>query len=304
MPAHTLLRHLRDHVRSRSGWLVLTLCATGLATGCQQNHSSGQTDLGSVSDLTTGAGDLKTVPDLMHPAGTVTTIRDINDGKVASGSWVQVDGVVTAPAVLGSAVMLNQQCLYELAIAQVSATPTLHDGILLRAVETVATGDMMVAPADCQVRAATSVLGKVARNDAVTVTAQFVTYGSLRYLLMTGGELRGNGPSASLPQPVAVGTSQFVSATLGSQTPAAFFDASAALVRFSTVTTTQRNNLNQSFKVSGAGQETRIGPAYLKVANAAYSPPADGTSYSSVTGLVGIDLAGIVSPRDLADLKP
>ncbi|HND11199.1 MAG TPA: hypothetical protein PLY80_12220, partial [Pseudomonadota bacterium] len=74
--------------------------------------------------------------------------------------------------------------------------------------------------------------------------------------------------------------------------------------RFSLVTTTQRNNLNQSFKVSAAGIETRIGPAYLKLANAAYSPPADGTSYATVTGVVGIDLAGIVSPRNLADLLP
>ena len=65
-------------------------------------------------------------------------------------------------------------------------------------------------------------LGKVAMNDAVTVTAQFVTYGSLRYLLLTGGELRGKGPAASLPQPVPVSTSQLPSATLGALTLAAF----------------------------------------------------------------------------------
>lgn len=301
MNANVLQRHLSAVSHAGRAWLLFALCAAG---GCQQNHSTGSGDLGTVSDLSGGLGDLKTVPDLMHPAGTVTLIRDINDGKVTSGSWVEVDGVVTAPYVLGSAVMLNQQCLYELTIAQVSTSPTLHDGILLRAVETVASGDMMVSPADCQARAAGSVLGKVAMNDAVTVTAQFVTYGSLRYLLLTGGELRGKGPAASLPQPVPVSTSQLPSATLGALTPAAFFDANAALVRFSLVTTTQRNNLNQSFKVSAAGVETRIGPAYLKLANAAYSPPADGTSYATVTGVVGIDLAGIVSPRNLADLLP
>lgn len=293
-------------MRRRGGFgrVAAALVVAGLPTGCQQNHTSGMGDLGTGSDLATGGFDLKTSPDLMHPPGMMTTIRDLNDGKVAAGTWVQVDGVVTAPAVIGSAVMLNQQCLYELTIAQVSASPTLHDGILLRAVETVASGDMMVAPSDCQARAASSVLGKVARNDAVTVTAQFVVYGSLRYLTMTGGELRGSGPAPMLPQPVLVNTSQLQSATLGSTTPAVFFDSNAALVRFAAVTTTQRNNLNQSFKVSQGGLETRIGPAYLKIANAAYSPPADGTTYALVTGLVGIDLAGVVMPRDLNDLRP
>ncbi len=284
---------------------VCALVISGFLTaGCQQSHSGGTGDLGTSGDLAKDSADLRTISDLMHPPAVMTTIRDLNDGKVAAGSWVQVEGVVTAPAVLGSAVMLNQQCLYELTIAQVAATPSLHDGILLRAVEMVATGDMMVAPADCQARAASSVLGKVARNEAVTVTAQFVVYGSLRYLTMTGGELRGSGPAATLPQPVTVSTSQLLSATLGSATPPAFFDANAALVRFALVTTTQRSAQNLSFKVSQSGAETRIAPAYLKIANAAYAPPTDGTTYSALTGLVGIDLAGTVSPRDQTDLKP
>ena len=74
--------------------------------------------------------------------------------------------------------------------------------------------------------------------------------GAYAYLLLTGGELRGKGPAASLPQPVPKMTSQPIG-DAGALTPAAL------LMRmrrwwFSLVTTTQRNNLNQSFKVSAA----------------------------------------------------
>jgi hypothetical protein len=148
------------------------------------------------------------------------------------------------------------------------------------------------------------VLGKVARDEAVTVVATYVTFGSLRYLNLAGGEIRSRGPAVDLPQPVAVATAQFPSGTLGSITPAVFFDANGALVRFGAATTTQRNNLNQSFKISAAGAETRLGSPYLRVANAAYAPPPDGTNYSSITGLVAIDLAGTINPRDTADQKP
>ena len=271
--------------------------------GCQQGSTQGVTDFGS-GDMSVVRSDLAGPPDLSHPPATPITIRDLNDGKVTAGTWVQVDGVVTAPSVLGSAVMLNQQCLYELVIGQPSPSPTLHDGIALRFTEIVASGDMMVIFADCQTRAPASMLGKVNRGDAVTVIAMYVTFGSLRYLNLIGGEIRSQGPATDQPQPVLVTTAQFPSATLGSITPAAFFDANGALVRFGASTTTQRNNLNFTFKISANGAETRLLSAYLKVANAAFAPPADGTAYSSVTGLVSIDLAGTISPRDGADLKP
>lgn len=293
---------------NRPRWLGLELCL-GLAialcgAGCQQNSSQGTSDLGGSMDLLGSRSDLHQPPDLSHPPAIVTTIRDINDGKVSPGTWVQIEGVVTSPSVLGSAIMQNQQCLYELVIGQPATTPTLHDGIALRLSEVVASADMMVSPGDCQNRAPGSLLGKVRRDDAVSVTAQFVVFGSLRYLHLAGGQLTSQGPAANKPQPVLVTTSQLVSATLGGVTPAAFFDANGALVRFAAVTTTQRNGLNLSWKIAASGSETRLGPAYLRVANAAFAPPADGTSYSSVTGIVAIDLAGTVTPRDAADLAP
>jgi hypothetical protein len=285
-------------------WIGFAVWTALCGAGCQETSSHGTSDLGTSTDLATTRADLYQPPDLSHPPAVSMTIRDINDGKVSAGTWVVVEGVVTAPSVLGSAIMLNQQCLYELVIGQPAAAPTLHDGIALRLSEVVATGDMMVTPADCQSRAAGSILGKVSRGDAVTVTAQFVVFGSLRYLNLAGGQLTSQGPAATKPQPVLVTTSQLVSATLGGVTPAAFFDANGALVRFASVTTTQRNNLNQSWKIAASGSETRLGPAYLRVANAAFAPPADGTVYSSVTGIVAIDLAGTVTPRDASDLVP
>jgi len=294
---HSAHRTLGNIVFWTSGLGVMMLL------GCQQSSPQGMTDFGS-GDMSLVRSDLAGPPDLSHPPAMPITIRDVNDGKVTAGTWVQVDGVVTAPSVLGSAVMLNQQCLYELVIGQPSQSPTLHDGIALRFTETVASGDMMVTPADCQTRAPASMLGKVNRGDAVTVIAMYVTFGSLRYLSLVGGEIRSQGPATDQPQPVQVTTAQFPSATLGRITPAAFFDANGALVRFGASTTTQRNNLNLSFKITANGAETRLLSAYLKVANAAFAPPADGTAYSSVTGIVSIDLAGTISPRDGADLKP
>lgn len=289
------------------GAAALVVAAQG---ACQDGGTASPRDLGGSSDGGGGGGDMP-VADLMPRPAVMTTIRDLNDGKVAVGTFVQVSAVVTAPVAIGSAVTQNQECLYELYIAQganLSPTPSLHDGIVVRQTEIVARGDMMIDPSQCQVRVPTTALGKVPRNNAVQVRATLQQRGSLRYLELMGGELLDRGPAsaAELPQPVDVLTQQLVSGALGMATPAPFYDASGALVRLTRVTTLQRNATTQTFKVAPAagGAETRINPAYLKIANAGFTAPADGTLYTSVLGIVTIDLGGTITPRDTADLKP
>jgi hypothetical protein len=280
---------------------TLAMGAAG-SLGCQEGGSSQPRDLsGGGSDG--GGGDLAGA-DLLEPPAMMTTIRDLNDGKVPVGTFVQVEAVVTAPRALASAINQNQVCLYELAIGQGAATPTLHDGILIRQDEKVASGDMMVDAAQCQARVPMTAVGKPARGAKVQVRAVFQKRGSLRYLDLTSGRLTDLGPAsmAELPQPVDVTTQQLVSDT----GTAAFYDASGALVRFLRVGTGQRSSIQQTFKIAptAGGAATRINPAYLKLADAAYMAPPDGTMLSAVIGIVSIDLGGTVSPRDTADVKP
>jgi hypothetical protein len=285
----------------------------GTLGACQEGGTTSPRDLGGSSDGGGGGGgggDLLAA-DLMPRPAMMTTIRDLNDGKVATGTFVQVSAVVTAPVAIGSAVTQNQECLYELYIAQpasLAPTPSLHDGIVVRQTEIVARGDMMIDPSQCQARVPQVALGKLGRTSAVQVRATLQQRGSLRYLELAGGEIldRGPAPAAELPQPVDVTTQQLVSGALGMPTPAPFYDASGALVRLGRAVTLQRNATTQTWKVAPAagGAETRINPAYLKLQNAGFMAPADGTLYSSVLGIVTIDLGGTITPRDTADLKP
>lgn len=285
-----------------AGWALLSL-GMALAGGCQEGGTAQPRDLGG-SGSEDGGGDLGGA-DLLERPAMMTTIRDINDGKVAVGSFVQVDAVVTSPRALASAISFGQICLYELVIGQTAATPTLHDGILIRQNETVSSSDMMFDVSQCQARVPMVTVGKVARGAKVRVRATVQLRGSLRFLDILGGQLSDLGPAslAELPQPVDVTTQQL---TTGMTTPMAFYDASGALVRFSRVATLQRSSTLQTFKIAptAGGAETRVNPAYLKLADAAYMAPPDGTMFSTVTGIVSIDQGGTVSPRDTADLKP
>lgn len=286
-----------------TGWALLFVGAT-LSSACQEGGTTQPRDL-SGSGTDGGSGDLASA-DLLERPAMMTTVRDINDGKVTVGTFVEVNAVVTSPRALASAINLNQVCLYELVIGQTAATPTLHDGILVRQDETVASGDMMVDVSQCQARVPMATVGKVARGAKVRVRATVQMRGSLRYLDITGGQLSDLGPAsmAELPQPVDVTTQQL---TTGMTTPMAFYDASGALVRFSRVATTQRSNALQTFKIvpqMGGGVETRVNPAYLKLADAAYMAPPDNTLLSTLSGIVSIDQGGTVSPRDTADIKP
>lgn len=281
---------------------ALLFFGAALSFGCQEGGTTQPRDLGGggISD----GGDLAGA-DLLERPAMITTVRDINDGKVAVGTFVQVDAVVTSPRALASAINFGQICLYELVIGQSAATPTLHDGILIRQNENVASGDMMLEASQCQARVPMVTVGQVARGAKVRVRATVQLRGSLRFLDIMGGQLTDLGPAsmAELPQPVDVTTQQL---TTGMTTPMAFYDASGALVRFTRVVTVQRSGTLQTFKIvpTTGGAETRINPAYLKVADAAYMAPPDNTMLSTLTGIVSIDQGGTVSPRDTADIKP
>lgn len=294
------MRSNRTFLHSHAPVLWGSLCALAAC----QNNVHGNHELGSDKDFPESPTDLSPPPaDLSHPPATKTTIREINQGQVATDVWVQVDGVVTAPYALAYAMPLTGQCVYERTMLQPSLSPTLHDGMLLRAIETVQTGDMGLTQGACQARAAASVLGKWPLGESITVIAPFAQVGSLRFLNLTTGEIQSHGPSTEALLPVVVATSQFPSATLGGPTPAAFFDAHAALVRFGPAVTSQRNLANQTFKIGASGFETRFNPVYLKLADGAYAAPTDGTTLLNATGIVGIDLSGTVSPRGPGDVK-
>lgn len=289
-------------------WALLSLgAAVSVWGGCQEGGTAQPRDLAG-SGSGDGGGDLGGA-DLLERPAMMTTVRDINDGKVAVGTFVQVDAVVTSPRAVASAISFGQICLYELVIGQTAATPTLHDGILIRQNETVASSDMMLDVSQCQARVPMVTVGKVARGAKVRVRATVQLRGSLRFLDLdsAGSQLSDLGPApvAELPQPVDVTTQQL---TTGMTTPMAFYDASGALVRFSRVTTLQRSSTLQTFKIAPSmtmgGAETRVNPAYLKLADAAYMAPPDGTMFSTLTGIVSIDQGGTVSPRDTADIKP
>jgi hypothetical protein len=229
----------------------------------------------------------------------MTTIRGLNQGQQPSGTRVQFVGVVQSPVAYAYAVQQNEYCMYELVVVQASSSPTLQDGMVLRTSQRAVAPGMMITQAQCQQRAMTLPIGGVPRGHTAAVVGVLnVENTGQRVVYVTTGSVQDQGVAALQPTPVVV------TAALG-VAPMSFQQSSGALVRMDTVTTTDRNVLQQTFKVVAGGPDTtRVAPSYLRVANSAYMSPVDGSKLKSLIGLVSVDLGGTIWPRATDDLIP
>lgn len=292
----------------------LSQCAGGLlgllglllsGTACEQGqYLPGLTDQGTGVDQTAGSSDMLGPSPDFGPS-VMTTIRDLNQGQQPSGTRVQFVGVVQSPVAYAYAVQQNEYCMYELVVVQASSSPTLQDGMVLRTSQRAVAPGMMITQAQCQQRAMTLPIGGVPRGHTAAVVGVLnVENTGQRVVYVTTGSVLDQGVAALQPTPVVVTPSQLVSAALG-VAPMSFQQSSGALVRMDTVTTTDRNVLQQTFKVVAGGPDTtRVAPSYLRVANSAYMSPVDGTKLKSLIGLVSVDLGGTIWPRATDDLIP
>lgn len=284
------------------------LLAALLSSACQNQTNPGN----NVNDDGGGGGggkDLASTPVTLGPL-TMTTIRDLNSDKYPTGTHVQVSGVVQSPVAAGYAVLFNQGCLYELIVVQADPAPTLKDGIAVRFIQRdVATGDMMIRSSDCQQLAAGLEIGKAARGYQVEIQGTLVVQNGIHSIdLGSLGRVVNMGRAQTQPQPVPITPAQLPSGGVNtSPPPAAFIGAYGALVSLQGVVTSDSHAVTRTFRVSPSATDankTRLGTTYLRILDSNYTPPADGTRYSSVTGVVSIDQGGTVVPRGGDDLVP
>ena len=123
--------------------------------------------------------------------------------------------------------------------------------------------------------------------------------------LGTLGSIISSGPAQTQPQPVVFTAAQLPSTAFGSPLVPQFAAAYGALVTIQGTVSSEMHTATLSFKVSPTAvdaSKTRVGTEYLQILNAPYTPPTDGTKYTSVTGLVSTDLGGTILPRATTDL--
>ncbi len=280
------------------------LLAALLSSACQNQPSPGM-NINDDGGGTGGGNDL--AAPVLGPL-QVTTIRDLNSDKYPTGTLVQVTGVVQSPAAAAYAVVFDQACLYELAVVQADPSPTLKDGIAVRYLQRgVASGDMMIRSADCQQLAAGMEIGKAPRGYTVEIRGTLVVQNGIHSIdLGSLGRVINQGKAQTLPQPVVVTPAMLASGPLSTTPPLpAFVGAYGALVTLQTVVTSEAHALTRTFRISTApadASKTRISTTYLRILDSNYTPPADGTTYRSVTGVVSTDQGGTVLPRGGDDL--
>lgn len=282
------------------------LLAALLSSSCQNQPNPGT----NVNDDGggTGGNDFAVKPQVLGPL-QVTTIRELNSDKFPTGTPVQVTGVVQSPVAAAYAVLYDQGCLYELSIVQADPSPTLKDGIAVRYIQrNVASGDMMIRSADCQQLAAGMEIGKAPRGYTVEIQGTLVVQNGIHSIdLGSLGRVINQGKAQTLPQPVVVTPAMLASGPLSTTPPLpAFVGAYGALVTLQTVVTSESHAPTLTFRVSTApadANKTRIGTTYLRILDSNYTPPPDGTTYRSVTGVVSTDQGGTVLPRGGDDLN-
>lgn len=281
------------------------LLAALLSSACQNQPNPG-TNVNDDGGGTGGGNDFAGAP-VLGPL-QVTTIRDLNSDKYPTGTLVQVTGVVQSPVAAAYAVIFDQACLYELSVVQADPSPTLKDGIAVRYIQrAVASGDMMIRSADCQQLAAGLEIGKAPRGYTVEIQGTLVVQNGIHSIdLGSLGRVINQGKAQTLPQPVVVTPAMLPSGALSSTPPGpAFVGAYGALVTLQNVVTSESHALTRTFRISTAPADvskTRISTTYLRILDSNYTPPADGTSYRSVTGVVSTDQGGTVLPRGGDDL--
>ena len=284
------------------------LLAALLSSACQSQTNPG-TNPNDDGGGGGGGKDQGSAPTMLGEL-QVTTIRDLNSDRFPTQTHVQVTGVVQSPGAAAYAVQFDQGCLYELFVVQADPSPSLKDGIAVRYLQrNVATGDMMIRSADCQQLAAGLEIGKSPRGTQVEIQGILTVQNGIHSIdLGSLGRVKNQGRAQTQPQPVPVTAAMLPSGGVNSAPPgAAFVGAYGALVSFQNVITSDSHAVTQTFRVSAAAgdtNKTRVSTTYLRILDSNYAPPADGTTYKSVTGIVTIDSGGSILPRGGDDLVP
>lgn len=300
----------------RSPWLpgCLSGCLLGalLATGACRDDGTGSTAQDMRAPTTT-TDDLLAV-DLATKVAKNTTIREINTtagqqgGTIAIGDRVKFSGVVVSPYMWTDDDQTTGYCTYRIALMQADGSAsTLQDGMVVQvSLKTTFMGDMS-AYAQCGARAKTfnnvQAMDMAKVGHLVEIDAELSTRGKTgpRQIDLYFGSLADKGVAPMMPVPVAANPADFVP---GSPLPQKFFDSNGVLVKFSNVKINSRDTRFQDFKVSTESTGGAfIATNYLRATSSSYMSPMDGTTLSTVIGLVLPDFSGRIWARTTDDIK-
>jgi hypothetical protein len=244
-------------------------------------------------------------PDLaMRQVAKQVDIRDLNTGKVPSGTLVKFSSVFIGPLAYYEVADDKMGCNLNLSVAQADPTPTLHDGIEV-VYEKVITdrGDMGLTSGRCKTLTAGEPFTKLVTGHALSIIGIFkVDQGGEREVLVSKeSDVVDQGDAPVKPMPVIVDPKALVNGGDAS----VFQDASGALVQFQNVVVSDINSY-QDFDVSTDGMTNKatIASSFLSRVMQGYKAPAAGTKLKSVTGIVFTDYKGSVWARTPADVVP
>ena len=277
------------------------LAVTALTAGCREDGLV-------VNNMTM---DLAMPEDLARPVARDLTIRDLNSptSNLKAGDRVHLTGVVVSPQTWISSDDKAGFCYYRVFAMQADGSPTtIRDGLAVTLGLKTTFGDMSRIT-ECSRLAKMDAIGTtmlaVKPGDEVEIEGKYSLRGSgataTRQIDVYKGTLNDKGAAAMMPVPLDADPMTYQPAQTG--LPQAFADAQGVLVTFANVKVNTRDMMYQDFNASTTDMGgARIATNFLRVTNATYMSPMNGTVLKSVTGIVTGDFKGTIWPRTEADI--
>ena len=291
-------------LRFKAAHLGLALvAAAALTTGCREDGPP----------VTNTAMDLAMPEDLARAAARDFTIRELNSptSNLKAGDRVHLSGVVISPQTWITSDDKAGFCYYRVFIMQADGSPTtIRDGVAVTLGLKATFGDMSRI-SECSRLAKMDAIGTtmlaVKPGEELEIEGKYSLRGSgataTRQIDVYKGTLNDKGPAAMMPVPLDADPMTYQPAQTG--LPQAFADAQGVLVTFANVKVNTRDMMYQDFNASTTDMGgARIATNFLRVANASYMSPMNGTTLKSVTGIVTGDFKGTIWPRTEADIVP
>lgn len=282
----------------------LALAATLAAAGCREAD-------GPPAET---AMDLSVPADLAAPMVKQVTIRDLNSpmGPVKTGDRVRFTGVVISPQTwITFDTNGTGFCYFRIMVMQADGSPTtIRDGIAVTLGLKTTLGDMSHIT-ECSHMAKMDAVGTTMLmakpGDEVVVEGKLASRGTgptaTRQIDVYKGDLVDKGAAAMMPVPLDADPMTYQQSQTG--LAQAFADAQGVLVTFKGVKVNSRDMMYQDFNVNtGDMGGARIATNFLRVVNAGYMSPMNGTQLKSVTGIVTGDFKGTIWPRTESDIVP
>lgn len=291
-------------LRFKAAHLGLALAAAAaLTTGCREDGPP----------VTNTTMDLAMPEDMARAAARDFTIRELNSptSNLKAGDRVHLSGVVISPQTWITSDDKAGFCYYRVFIMQADGSPTtIRDGVAVTLGLKATFGDMSRI-SECSRLAKMDAIGTtmlaVKPGEELEIEGKYSLRGSgataTRQIDVYKGTLNDKGPAAMMPVPLDADPMTYQPAQTG--LPQAFADAQGVLVTFANVKVNTRDMMYQDFNASTTDMGgARIATNFLRVANASYMSPMNGTTLKSVTGIVTGDFKGTIWPRTEADIAP